>query len=61
MVLLIRNHFVEFCAKDVAAALGYKNTRDAINRHCKGVVKRDGVSRTTNQNKGTGISCKKCT
>lgn len=40
---------VLFCAKDVAAALGYKNTRDAINRHCKGVVKRDGVSHTTNQ------------
>ena len=40
---------VLFCAKDVAATLGYKNTRDAINRHCKGVVKRDGVSRTTNQ------------
>ena len=40
---------VLFCAKDVAAALGYKNTRDAINRHCKRVVKRDGVSRTTNQ------------
>lgn len=40
---------VLFCAKDVAAALGYKNTRDAINRHCKGVVKRDGVSRATNQ------------
>ena len=43
------NGKVLFCAKDVAAALGYKNTRDAINRHCKGVVKRDGVSRTTNQ------------
>lgn len=40
---------VLFCAKDVASALGYKNTRDAINRHCKGVVKRDGVSITTNQ------------
>lgn len=40
---------VLFCAKDVALALGYKNTRDAINRHCKGVVKRDGVSHTTNQ------------
>lgn len=38
-----------FCAKDVAIALGYKNTRDAINRHCKGVVKRDVVSLTTNQ------------
>lgn len=40
---------VLFCGKDVATALGYKNTRDAINRHCKGVVKRDGVSYTTNQ------------
>lgn len=40
---------VLFCGKDVATALGYKNTRDAINRHCKGVVKRDGVSHTTNQ------------
>ena len=44
---------VLFCGKDVAAALGYKNTRDAINRHCKGVVKRDWVSHTTNQHKTT--------
>ena len=43
------NGKILFCAKDVAAALGYKNTRDAISRHCKGVVKRDGVSLTTNQ------------
>ena len=28
-----------FCAKDVATALGYANTNDAINRHCKGVGK----------------------
>lgn len=32
---------VLFCAKDVAAALGYSNTKDAIIRHCRGVVKRD--------------------
>lgn len=32
---------VLFCLTDVAKALGYGNTRDAINRHCKGVVKRD--------------------
>ena len=38
-----------FTASDVAKALGYSNTRDAINKHCKGVVKRDGVSKTTNQ------------
>src|SRR5699024_12737276 len=47
---------VLFCAKDVASAMGYKNTRDAINRHCKGVVKRDGVSRTTNQH---GVTAEK--
>ena len=28
-----------FCGKDVAAALGYTNTTDALKRHCKGVVK----------------------
>lgn len=27
--------------KDIAKALGYSNPRDAISRHCKGVVKRD--------------------
>lgn len=30
-----------FVAVDVAAALGYATPRDAISRHCKGVVKRD--------------------
>jgi prophage antirepressor-like protein len=30
-------------AVDVARALGYKNTNDAVNRHCKGVVKHEGV------------------
>lgn len=29
-----------FCAKDVATALGYKNTKDAISKHCRGVAKR---------------------
>lgn len=33
-----------FCGKDVAMALGYSNPRDALNRHCKGVVKRDAPS-----------------
>ena len=32
---------VLFCGKDVAESLGYSNAKDAINRHCKGVVKRD--------------------
>lgn len=38
-----------FVATDVAKALGYSNPRDAILRHCKGVVKHDGVCQTTNQ------------
>ena len=28
-----------FCAKDVATALGYKDTTNAIKQHCRGVVK----------------------
>ena len=40
---------VLFCGNDVARALGYNNPRDALQKHCKGVVKRDGVSYTTNQ------------
>lgn len=34
------NGTVTFCAPDAARALGYANTNDAINRHCKG----DGVA-----------------
>ena len=47
-----------FCGADVASALGYSNTRDALRRHCKGdgVVKRDGVSSTTNQHGTTTVS-----
>ena len=30
-----------FVAKDVCDVLGYVNPRDAIAKHCKGVVKRD--------------------
>lgn len=30
-----------FVGKDIANALGYSNPRDAISRHCKGVVKHD--------------------
>ncbi len=29
-----------FCGKDVAAALGYKDTTNAIKQHCRGVAKR---------------------
>ena len=35
------NGAVMFCGSDVAKALGYSNPRDAISRHCRGVVKRD--------------------
>lgn len=34
------NGMVMFCAKHVATALGYSNTRDAIAKHCKGVANR---------------------
>lgn len=34
------NGTVLFCAKHVATALGYSNTRDAIAKHCKGVANR---------------------
>ena len=33
-----------FCASDVAKALGYSNVHSALQRHCKGVVKRDTVT-----------------
>ena len=29
-----------FCAKDIACALGYSNSRKAVADHCKGVTKR---------------------
>lgn len=35
------NGKIHFVAVDVAKALGYSNPRDAISRHCKGVVKHD--------------------
>lgn len=41
-----------FCAKDVAVALGYQNTNDAIKKHCRGVAIcypiTDGLGRTQN-------------
>lgn len=47
--ILEENGKVLFCGKDIAEALGYSNPRDALIRHCRGVVKRDGVTLTTNQ------------
>ena len=38
------NGTVLFCGSDIAGALGYSNTRDALARHCKGVVKRDTLT-----------------
>ena len=32
---------IYYCRNDVAKALGYSNPRDAISRHCRGVVKHD--------------------
>lgn len=30
-----------FCGSDIAKALGYSNAPDALNRHCRAIVKRD--------------------
>ncbi len=38
------NGTVLFCGSDVAKALGYSNTRDALSKHCKGVVKCDTLT-----------------
>ena len=38
---LEENGKILFCGKDVAAALGYNNTKDAIKRHCRWGVKHD--------------------
>lgn len=38
-----------FPATECAKMLGYSNPRDAVSRHCRCVVKRDGVSTTKNQ------------
>lgn len=35
-----------FCGGDVAKALGYINVRDALAKHCKGVVKRDAPTKS---------------
>ena len=35
------NGKIYFVGKDIASALGYSNPRDALARHCKGVVKHD--------------------
>ena len=44
---------VFFCAADVAKALGYSNQRDAVGRHCRGVVKRDMGVQTGTKADGT--------
>ena len=46
-----------FVGTDVSKALGYSNPRDAVSRHCKGVVKRDtptssGIQSMSNINEG---------
>lgn len=33
-----------FCGADVANALGYSNSRKALQDHCKGVTKRDTLT-----------------
>lgn len=42
------NNKIYFCASDVAKALGYSNTADAINRHCRSIVKHDTATNQGN-------------
>ena len=35
--VVMKEDTAQFCGKDVATILGYKDTFDAINKHCKGV------------------------
>ena len=44
--IIEENNCFLFCASDVAKALGYSNIHSALQRHCKGVVKRDTVTST---------------
>lgn len=43
-----------FCAIDVAKMIGYANPRDAINRHCKHVVKHDVPCKSGSYTDNTG-------
>ena len=45
----IVNNNPYFCGKDVCEILGYLNFRDALLRHCKGVVKHDSPTESGNQ------------
>ena len=33
---ILQDGNILFCGKDVAEALGYTNTKDALSKHCKG-------------------------
>ena len=46
---------VEYCARDIATALGYTNTNDAISRHCRGVVKRYPIADTLGRPQEAGF------
>lgn len=48
-----QDNTVLFCANDVATALGYKNTRGAISKHCPHVVKCDIGVKTGKKSDGT--------
>lgn len=50
---IMENGKTLFCGNDAAKALGYKNQRDAVIRHCRWVVKRDVWVRTGTKADGT--------
>lgn len=39
--MIVEDDKILFCASDVAKALGYRNYNDAVNKHCRAIVKCD--------------------
>lgn len=53
---LLINNIPYFVATDIAKVLGYKNPRDAVNRHCRWVVKHD-VPHPQSKDKTIKVNC----
>lgn len=52
MRTIVEDHKVLFCGSDVARALGYSNTRDALGKYCKNGTLKKGVAIRDALNKG---------
>lgn len=52
MRTIVEDDKVLFCGSDVARALGYSNTRDALGKYCKNRTLKKGVAIRDALNKG---------